>query len=75
MQDNMKKRYISPDTEVIAAEVSRLCANSKPTWHVDPNGEHTHQDGDTPGENWDWILYDKGEGNNGDYDAWDSANW
>lgn len=31
--------------------------------------------GDTPGDNWDWIHYDKGEGNNGPYDAWDSENW
>lgn len=65
-----KKIYITPDLLFLANE-TMLMVN---TWNVDkvdddPDWEENHPN------DWGNIFFDKGLGNNGDYDPWDSDNW
>lgn len=70
MKSMSKKIYITPELEFLANE-TMLMQNS---WNVDkvdddPDWEEKHPN------DWGKIFFDKGQGNNGDYDPWDSDNW
>ena len=70
MKSMSKKIYITPELEFLANE-TMLMQNS---WNVDkvdddPDWEEKHPN------DWGNIFFDKGQGNNGDYDPWDSDNW
>lgn len=70
MKSMSKKIYITPELEFLANE-TMLMVN---TWNVDkvdddPDWEEKHPN------DWGKIFFDKGQGNNGDYDPWDSDNW
>ena len=70
MKSMSKKIYITPELEFLANE-TMLMQNS---WNVDkvdddPDWEENHPN------DWGNIFFDKGPGNNGDYDPWDSDNW
>lgn len=72
----MKKTYMQPEVHLAKMETTNFCAGSGPTWHVDSNGDHSHNEDETPSsDEWGWIISDKGSGNNGSYDPWDSDNW
>lgn len=60
----MKKTYIKPQLWVMATATNELLQSS---WVVN---EDERREGDY-GE----IIDDKGEGNYGKYDPWDSGNW
>lgn len=57
-------------TTTIMAETCSICAGSPPKWKVD---EPDVDDPENP--HWGPIKPDKGEGNMGSYDPWDSDNW
>ena len=70
MKSMSKKIYITPELEFLANE-TMLMQNS---WNVDkvdddPDWEEKHPN------DWGNIFFDKGQGNNGDYDPWNSDNW
>ena len=70
MKSMSKKIYITPELEFLANE-TMLMQNS---WNVDkvdddPDWEEKHPN------DWGKIFFDKGQGNNGDYDPWNSDNW
>ena len=70
MKSMSKKIYITPELEFLANE-TMLMQNS---WNVDkvnddPDWEEKHPN------DWGNIFFDKGQGNNGEYDPWDSDNW
>ena len=62
----MKRTYIKPAVEILDLETKATCVVA--SWKVkgdnyDPSTDHGY------------IIEDKGEGNNGDNDPWDSTNW
>lgn len=62
----MKRTYIKPAVEILDLETKATCVMM--SWKVkgdnyDPSTDHGY------------IIEDKGDGNNGDYDPWDSTNW
>ena len=60
----MKREYIKPAVEIVDIETkATFMAQS---WNVD-GGKNPDDHGP--------VIEDKGEGNNGDYDPWDSSNW
>lgn len=62
----MKREYRKPTIEVVDIETkSTFMVDS---WNV--RGENTNPDTDHG-----YIIEDKGEGNNGDYDPWDPDKW
>ena len=70
MKSMSKKIYITPELEFLANE-TMLMQNS---WNVDkvdddPDWEEKHPN------DWGKIFFDKDQGNNGDYDPWNSDNW
>lgn len=65
-----KKTYVAPDLEFLANE-TMLMVN---TWNVDKNGDDPFWEENNP-KDWENIFFDKGFGNNGDYDPWDADNW
>lgn len=62
----MKRTYIKPAVEILDIETKATCAAT--SWHV--SGKNTNSETDSG-----WVIEDKGDGNNGDYDPWDSTNW
>ena len=71
MKSMSKKIYITPELEFLANEAMLMV---KTSWNVnkvndDPDWEENHPN------DWGNIFFDKGQGNNGDYDPWDSDNW
>ena len=62
----MKREYIKPAVEIVDIETTEACLQAV-SWHVDGPGRPSTDQGP--------IIEDKGEGNNGDYDPWDSSNW
>lgn len=68
----MKKIYIRPKTDMVLLDTCCICAGSPKTkWVVDDASEDDPED--TP--HWGPIILDKGKGNMGDYDPWNSDNW
>lgn len=65
-----KKTYVTPELEFLANE-TMLMVN---TWYVDKNDEDPGWEENYPND-WGHIFFDKGFGNNGDYDPWDADNW
>lgn len=65
----MKRTYIKPAVEILDIETkATFMINS---WNVrDEKGEIYNPDTDHG-----YIIEDKGDGNNGDYDPWDSTKW
>lgn len=62
----MKRTYIKPAVEILDLETKATCVVA--SWKVkgdnyDPSTDHGY------------IIEDKGDGNNGDYDPWDSSKW
>ena len=70
MKSMSKKIYITPELEFLANE-TMLMQNS---WNVDKVDDEANWEENHPND-WGKIFFDKGPGNNGDYDPWDSANW
>lgn len=62
----MKREYKKPTIEILDIETKATCLVD--SWNVrgenyDPSTDHGY------------IIEDNGEGNNGDYDPWDSTKW
>lgn len=62
----MKRTYIKPAVEILDLETKATCVMM--SWKVkgdnyDPSTDHGY------------IIEDKGDGNNGDYDPWNSEKW
>lgn len=70
MKSMSKKIYITPELEFLANE-TMLMQNS---WNVDKVDDEANWEENHPND-WGNIFFDKGQGNNGDYDPWDSDNW
>ena len=70
MKSMSKKIYITPELEFLANE-TMLMVN---TWNVDKVDDDSDWEENHPND-WGNIFFDKGPGNNGDYDPWDSDNW
>lgn len=70
MKSMSKKIYITPELEFLANE-TMLMQNS---WNVDKVDDEANWEENHPND-WGKIFFDKGQGNNGDYDPWDSDNW
>lgn len=72
----MKKTYLKPDTNLVILDACSICAGS-PTFVWDVDKAHKEGDeGETPTTpDWGPIIVDKGEGNMGNYDPWNSSNW
>lgn len=69
MKSMSKKIYITPELEFLANE-TMLMVN---TWNVDKVDDDSWEENHP--NDWGNIFFDKGPGNNGDYDPWDSDNW
>ena len=63
----MKRTYIKPAVEIVDIETTETCFKAV-SWRV--KGDNTNPDTDHG-----YIIEDKGDGNNGDYDPWDSTYW
>ena len=61
----MKREYRKPTIEVVDIETKATCVVA--SWHVDGPGRPSTDQG--------YIIEDKGDGNNGDNDPWNSDNW
>ena len=70
MKSMSKKIYITPELEFLANE-TMLMQNS---WNVDKVDDEANWEENHPND-WGNIFFDKGPGNNGDYDPWNSDNW
>ena len=62
----MKRTYIKPAVEILDIETKATCVVD--SWNV--RGNNTNSDTDHG-----YIIEDKGDGNNGDYDPWNSSKW
>ena len=62
----MKRTYIKPAVEILDLETKATCVVA--SWKV--KGDNYNPDTDHG-----YIIEDKGDGNNGDYDPWGSTNW
>lgn len=63
----MKRTYIKPAVEILDLETMATC--------MLPQSYNVKGDNYNPDTDHGYIIEDKGEGNNGKYDAWDSENW
>ena len=70
MKSMSKKIYITPELEFLANE-TMLMQNS---WNVDKVDDEADWEENHPND-WGNIFFDKGQGNNGEYDPWNSDNW
>ena len=70
MKSMSKKIYITPELEFLANE-TMLMVN---TWNVNKVNDEANWEENHPND-WGNIFFDKGPGNNGEYDPWDSDNW
>lgn len=65
----MKRTYIKPAVEILDLETKATCVMM--SWNVrDEKGEIYNPDTDHG-----YIIEDKGDGHNGEYDPWNSTNW
>ena len=62
----MKRTYIKPAVEILDLETKATCVVA--SWKV--KGDNYNPDTDHG-----YIIEDKGDGHNGEYDPWDSTNW
>ena len=62
----MKREYRKPTIEIVDIETTETCFKAV-SWHVDRPGRPSTDQG--------YIIEDKGEGNNGDYDPWNPDKW
>ena len=66
----MKREYRKPTIEVVDIETMATCLQAV-SWNVrDEKGEIYD-----PSTDHGYIIEDKGDGNNGEYDPWNSTNW
>ena len=66
----MKREYRKPTIEIVDIETMATCLQAV-SWNVrDEKGEIYNPDTDHG-----YIIEDKGDGNHGDYDPWNSTNW
>ncbi len=65
----MKRTYIKPAVEVLDLETKATCVLPV-SYSVKDNGSISNPDTDHG-----YIIEDKGDGNNGDYDPWDPDKW
>ena len=66
----MKREYRKPTIEVVDIETMATCLQAV-SWNVrDEKGEIYD-----PSTDHGYIIEDKGDGKNGDYDPWDSTKW
>ena len=71
MKSMSKKIYITPELEFLANEAMLMV---KTSWNVGKVNDEADWEMNHPND-WGNIFFDKGQGNNGDYDPWDSDNW
>ena len=71
MKSMSKKIYITPELEFLANETMLMVNTS---WNVDKFNDDSDWEENHPND-WGNIFFDKGQGNNGEYDPWDSDNW
>lgn len=65
----MKRTYIKPAVEILGLETKATFMVD--SWNVrDENGNIYD-----PSTDHGYIIEDKGDGKNGDYDPWNSTNW
>ena len=62
----MKRTYIKPAVEILDLETKATCVVA--SWKV--KGDNYNPDTDHG-----YIIEEKGDGHNGEYDPWDSTNW
>ena len=65
----MKRTYIKPAVEVLDLETKATCVIA--SWKVKGENGEIYD----PSTDHGYIIEDKGDGNNGEYDPWDSTNW
>ena len=65
----MKRTYIKPAVEILDLETKATCVIA--SWKVKGENGEIYD----PSTDHGYIIEDKGDGNNGEYDPWDSTNW
>ena len=65
----MKRTYIKPAVEVLDLETKATCVIA--SWKVKGENGEIYD----PSTDHGYIIEDKGDGNNGEYDPWNSTNW
>ena len=65
----MKRTYIKPAVEILDLETKATCVIA--SWKVKGENGEIYD----PSTDHGYIIEDKGEGNNGEYDPWNSTNW
>ena len=65
----MKRTYIKPAVEILGLETKATFMQD--SWNVRDENDNIYD----PSTDHGYIIEDKGDGNNGDYDPWKSDNW
>lgn len=65
----MKRTYIKPAVEILDLETKATCVVA--SWKVKGENGEIYD----PSTDHGYIIEDKGDGNNGEYDPWNSTNW
>ena len=65
----MKRTYIKPAVEILDLETKATCVIA--SWKVKGENGEIYD----PSTDHGYIIEDKGDGNNGEYDPWNSTNW
>ena len=65
----MKRTYIKPAVEILDLETKATCVIA--SWKVKGENGEIYD----PSTDHGYIIEDKGEGNNGDYDPWNPNKW
>ena len=65
----MKRTYIKPAVEILDLETKATFMQD--SWNVRNENGNIYD----PSTDHGYIIEDKGDGNNGDYDPWKSGNW
>ena len=65
----MKRTYIKPAVEILDLETKATCVIA--SWKVKGENGEIYD----PSTDHGYIIEDKGDGHNGEYDPWDSTNW
>ena len=65
----MKRTYIKPAVEILGLETKATFMQE--SWNVRDENCNIYD----PSTDHGYIIEDKGDGNNGDYDPWKSDNW
>lgn len=77
MKSKNKKIYITPELEFLTNETTLMALNSVGVYDEEKvdTGIWGNENDNLIGNGNGNIFFDKGQGNNGDYDPWDSDNW